>query len=59
MAELGEENGQLKRKLALLGAGTRGSVFSVPRRLQVFPRSVAGIEGLYLFFMRTAHTTGA
>ncbi len=46
--ELEEENGRLKRKLALLGAGTRESMFSVPRRLQAFPKSIAGIEGMYL-----------
>lgn len=44
---LQRENGLLKRKLALLGSGNRESVFSVPDRHDVPPRSIAGIDGMY------------
>ncbi len=48
IAELRSENEQLQRKLRLLGAGKTRSLFSIPDAVTPIPKSISGLESMYV-----------
>ena len=48
LTALREENEHLKKKLMLVGAGQTASLFSIPERLGPAPKSITGLESMYL-----------